>query len=278
LDKKVPYKQDEVLYYAVAWRLKELTAGDDLPDNTDEKYVQDSSASQTGYWQISNIARVVPSPSYPASTPPDWHRTPSVAEIFPAFARLLRIILAELEKLAEQLASSLDVLSAYVAFLRSEVSRYEAIVNRILDLLAQITLKFQMPAAGVYVRGWKGKGGNTYFLTDLMNSLSDVYPDAPPFHDGDEYVAGAVLLAGGPLPSVTAFIEGISLLFGKISEDVQDLLEQAEDEVSRAEQIQLLDDFTIGTPEVTNTFEPLIKCTPQPAEEIQFNDDFTPKG
>lgn len=281
LDKNVEINADETVYYAVAWKLGALTGGDELPDFTGPENA-DAEDDPRDFWQISNVARVVPSPTLPDSTPPNWHRTPALADLIPPLARVLRLIVAEIDKIGERLASSLDLLSDYVDFLRSEVNRYEAIVQRILDVIAEMTLKLQAPTAGIYARGWIGKGGNTYLMTDMASSLSEGYDSSPPFHEGDEYVTGVVMLTGGPRPAVESFTTGLELLFGtQISGSIDNLLENAEEELENIESIQFGEDMEVTKedfkPEFTNDFSETYEkdYAEQLPETVVFSDALT---
>jgi hypothetical protein len=272
IDKGVSVAQDETLYYAVAWQLQVLTEGGEEDTST---------IDPTKYWQVSDVVRVVPEPVIPDSSPPNWNRVPSIADMFPSFARFLRLVVAQLDNIAGRFAGSLEILSTYVAFLRSEVDRYEALTNRILDLLAQISLQFRLPTAGVYGRMWYGRGGNTFFLTDLANSLSSTYPDAPPFHEGDEFVTGVVMLAGGPAPDVTKFRDGIELFFGAMGEDLTNLVGRIDAQIEQIEDIEFLDDLSLGEVEVTDDFTEdftsVVECPCDPVDAVQtaFNPDFS---
>lgn len=206
-DEDVPCSKGDSYYYAVAWKLKAF--GADATDLSAEK------GTDLDYWYISNVARVTPFPILPASTPPDWVRTPSISSLFPEFAALLRRIVLELENIANKFFGAVDMLKQYVEFLKSEIQRYEALVNKILDELKKLLAKFKMPKAGIYMRKFKGQGGNSFFLSDLASSLMQGYENAPPFHRGDEFVTGAIFLAGAPEEGVVdAFIELLGVFFG----------------------------------------------------------------
>lgn len=217
LDADITSTPDDAFYYAVAWKLKAYGASEPIDENT---------GTALDYWYISNIARVVPFPTLPASTVPDWHRTSSVAELFPAFAALLRTLVAQLEAYAAKLTNPLDALSNYIDFLKSEIARYEAIISKLLDDVARLKLAFTMPQAGVYIRTFQGYGGNDFFLSDLAGSFLPSEPSRPPFVRGTEYVTGVVILAGGPKTAVDGLITGLDWILGTKSStsDEQDAM------------------------------------------------------
>ncbi len=259
---------DDSFYYAVAWKLRGWNEGEEFTEG---------GGTELARWRVSNVARVTPSPTLPKPTPPNWYRTPSVASMFPALARLLRLILANLDRILSKFLSAADILSAYIDFLKAEIRKYERIIQKILDLLKEITLTFDMPTAGIYYRTWDGKGGNQFFVNDTLLSLTNGYPNAPPFHQGDEYVTGLVLLAGGPAPSVAAFKASISLFFGNMDEDLQHLLELMEDQVDQIEQVfgdDMTPDFDVVEDNFSDNFESVIVCEPTEEREVSFGDDF----
>jgi hypothetical protein len=186
--------------------------------------------SDTGFEVLSSIERVHYEDRFAGSaksTPPDWVRTPSVLGLVPR----LRGYVADLLLFANQWSS---VASGYSSFLQSsaswlgnEIDRFEALTAdtaaalQILSALAGARI-----SAGIYARTFesssaevnRGNGGMDFLLTDLAKALST---DAcrPPFDRGDEYVAGLVLLAGGPSLAALAPVKtALSLLFSTSSE------------------------------------------------------------
>lgn len=253
IDEDVSASKSDSFYYAIAWKLKAY--------NADETF-EEGNGTDLDYWYISNVARVVPFPTLPLSTPPDWVRTPSVASLFPQFAALLRRLVLEIEAFASKLLGATDLLKKYVEFLKAEIARYEAIVNKILDELAKLTAKFDLPTAGIYYRTFKGVGGNSFFLSDLANSLLPSYENAPPFMRGDEFVTGAILMAGGPEVVVDGFLSAISWIFGSPEETMM---------------AGILDDLgaAVTTMETTYFGEDM-GVTDSPKEEIVFTCDMCP--
>ena len=252
-----PSKLDDNFFVCVAWKLTAF--------NKDQNPVKDP-GRDLGYWYISNIARVAPYVTLPASTPPDWVRTPSVADIFPPLAYFLRMVIGYVEMFASRLLGPADFLKSMVEMLNNEVKRYEALVNDILTKIEDIInmLKIPQVAGGIYTRPFFGQGGNQFFLSDLAKSLSDGYPNAPPFHKGTEYVTGLVLLAGGPELDVRKTIGLLALLFGGASESAEDLatlVNSLGDNVSAAEAVAFGDDLKTVPATPTEAFTPALEPT-----------------
>lgn len=239
IDEDIPTGANDAFYYAVAWKLKAY--GADEP-------IKEGSGTAIDYWYISNVVRLVPYPTLPASTPPDWYRTPSIASIFPQLAEVLRKIVAQIENLANRILGPIDMAKQYIEFLNSEVQRYEQLINDILDEIAKLIAKFELPTTGIYTRTFKGRGGNDFFITDLAKSFLPSEKNRPPFTRGDEYVTGTVIMTGGNLAAVDAFITGLSLIFGGGSEgsELDDSLSLLGEAVNEAENYYFGSDFAQG--------------------------------
>jgi len=219
IDEGITSKPDDSFYYAVAWKLKALG----------ESEANTEGAGQTlDYWYLSNLVRVTPYPTLPSSTPPDWYRTPSIASIFPEFAALLRMLVAQIEGFSSRLLGSVDMLKDYVTFLQSEIDRYERLVSRILDAITKLIYKFSLPTSGVYIRTFKGRGGNDFFISDLASSFLPTEANRPPFIRGDEFVTGTVLMTGGSEAVVDSLISGLSWVFGGPTNDGNEIKEVLE--------------------------------------------------
>ena len=260
---------DDIYYYAVAWRFKAFKNAQAYQANDGE---------ELNYWQISNVVEIIMEPTLPGSTPPDWLRTPSISSLFPGLASFLRYLTAQIEALAAKFTTALDLFSAYIEFLRSEIDRYEELVRRILDLVAKMSLNFDMPTVGIYARTFSGQGGNTFFISDMANSLTDGYPNAPPFHQGDEYVTGVILLAGGPVHVVSAFEAALKLMFGDISSELGAKFSELEQQIAAVESITFNAEFEAiqETPviESTNDSNNISKiCSCAQADEIVYTFD-----
>jgi hypothetical protein len=220
-DKDIICNANDSFYYTVAWKLRGF--------NPTQVEGIDPGV-ELNYWYISNIVRTTPYPTLATSIAPDWNRTSSVASLFPSVATLLRRLGVYIEALAGRFSGTSDYYQQYVQMLRDEIDRYERIALTILSDINKMKLLFSLPSTGVYVRSFKGYGGNRFLLSDLDNSLSEGYDSKmPPFHNGDEFVTGAILLAGGPKPKVDAFLSALSLFFNTSSDASSELYEAIND-------------------------------------------------
>lgn len=264
---------DDTYYFALAYKNRVW--------RSDENWTVDPGYA-LGYWDTSNIARLVPFPVLPGSTPPDWIRTPSFGDMFPDLAYFLRRLLGVIEDYANRLLAVNDLWKKYVEFLRAEVDRYEALVNEILDRIKRLTEMLKLPNAtgGVYARVFKGVGGNQFFLSDLATSLSRSYPNAPPFHRGDEYVMGIIMLAGGNEALVDSFVGLLSLLFGIGSFDEDNLMGSIGDALTAAEAKCFGDDFSViecVDEQFTESLdEAVVSCSTPTRTATEFGDDLSP--
>lgn len=273
IDKGITSKPDDTYYYAVAWKLKALGESE---ANTD------GAGRMLDYWYLSNIVRVTPYPTLPSSTPPDWYRTPSIASIFPEFAALLRMIVAQIEGFSSKLLGAVDMLKDYVVFLKSEIDRYEKIVSDVLDAIAKMREKFSLPKTGVYIRTFKGRGGNDFFVSDLASSFLPGEYNRPPFTRGDEYVTGAVIMTGGSEALVSSLLSGLSWVFGGPAEDgdeMEELLEAISITVGEMEAVEFGSNMQtpiIPQPATASTTEFDVAMSPiemNPVENPQFGKD-----
>jgi len=269
----VPAVQNDSFIFFIAWKV--TVEGD---ENSDYK-----GSKELDYWDLSNAAYVVPYPTLPRSTPPDWIRTPSVAEIFPEFGYLLRLMMAQIEKLLDKLMSPAELLKQYIAMLRREVERYGALVNAILEQLKKIAELLNLPknVGGIYVRKFYGKGGNQFFLNDLATSLAPGFPNAPPYTRGDEYVTGVVWLAGGPNPQVQAVMSILDMFF-PVSSSTENMIESLGAEIAVMEQQFFGEDIQVG--EEPPVFDESLCAIRKggsldkdmPSTTFRFGDDFSP--
>jgi hypothetical protein len=205
IDEDIECDVDDIFYYAVAWKLRARRG----EGSTEEGRLLE-------YWYISNVVQVSPYTTTPESTPPNWHRTPSIADLFPAFAAVLRKAVNAIEKLASRITTTEEMMQQYIDFLRSEIARYDRMITKILSEITKLKTGFELPDQGIYLRTFHGVGGVNFLITDLASSLLDSYPGAPPFHKGTEFVTGSIILTGGPKRVVQGTMKALDLiLIGK---------------------------------------------------------------
>lgn len=276
----LPVADGDTYYFAIAWQ---LTAYDGATGLVAEAGGwSEKTGTELQYWDLSNRAQVYPFPTYPDSTPPDWVRTPSVAEIIPPLAYFIRVAAGYIEALAARLEVPGNMLKDYVAFLKAEILRYETIVEDILLQIQALTNLLRLPEklGGVYIRAFEGEGGNQYLLSDLANSLSDGFPNAPPFHRGDEYVMGVILMAGGPKARVQASTALLRAIFASGSSEVESLADSLGAAIGDLEEATFGADLNATTEAEATVFDeslqPLKLCTVPVADTITFSDDLQP--
>lgn len=235
-DSKVPATEDDVFYYAVAWKLKAFRPDESLSEN---------GGKNLNWWHISNIARVTPLASLPASTPPDWRRTRSIGDILPPLANVLYRVLSVIKTFQERLKSGAIAGEAYLEFLEAEIDRYNRLATDILDQIAKLAAYMQLPTSGLYARFFYGKGGNTFLMQEIAKGFSADEKNRPPFDKGSEYVTGLVLLAGGPAPDVKAFLKTISWIFGNPDMGNREVLRELGDTLTGMEELFYADDMSL---------------------------------
>ena len=277
VDADVPTTKEDSFSYAVAWKLKgsgRLTAISDLYEDV-----------EIGYFYLSNVVRVTPYPKYPASTPPDWIRSPTLEELLPEFGYLLRKFVMYIEEFADKIVSNVDYYKQYIQLLKNEVDRYAALAQYILDQLKKLLALFNLPniTGGLYMRTFFGQGGNDFFLRDLGSSLSPSFEDAPPFTKGDEYVTGLVILSGGPQFVVEPAMALINLLWGgAVSNPLMDSianLGQQLDSYSTAfdDQFKQIEAGSVAAKTASDNIHDIVDCehNSQPTQVPNFNEDMS---
>ena len=275
----LPVEDGDTYHFAMAWA---LTAYDGATSAIADGVWDTSLGVEMSYWDLSNMPQVFPFPTYPDSTPPDWVRSPSVAELIPPLAYFIRVAAGYIEALAARLEVPGNMLKDYVAFLKAEILRYETIVEDILLQIRALTELLRLPSkvGGVYIRAFEGSGGNQYFLSDLANSLSEGFPNAPPFHRGDEYVMGIILMAGGPKARVQASTALLKAIFASGSAEVESLVDSLGKSIGGLEEATFGADLN-ATAEVESamfdeSLQPLKLCTVPAPLATTFGDDLQP--
>jgi len=175
-----------------------------------------------------------------------------------------------------------NFLKEYAEFLKDEVQRYEGIIEDLLNRITQMSTLMQLPPSGVYMRSFFGKGGNQFFLSDLATSLQRNYPNVPPFHRGDEYVAGVIYLIGGPQLIVEQGLTLLGLIFGaEDASEISELIDSVGPTVATAERMLFGDDLTVTTTTPTaedfdEALQPLVLCQPEETTTITFGENLEP--
>jgi hypothetical protein len=202
--------KDDTYWYAVAWQLEVFGA-------EAEAYsaVVAGGSEVLPYALLSNIARATMNANLPYSQRPDWSRTNSIRDIAPPVAKLLEALMAGISRAASRIIGASKQGEELLQFIENEINKYVGIADGIINEVEKIMYLLQPPTVGVYVHSFYGQGGNQYFLQDLSyNLFNQADPNAPPFWEGDEYVFGLVLMAGGPNPDVSRFVDSIGWLLG----------------------------------------------------------------
>lgn len=143
-------------------------------------------------------------------TAPDWVRTPSVAGVVPPIEQFIAVIRDYVQALASAATTASTRADEYVAFLNAEIARYGSRIDRVNQLLSQISTVFETPDVGVYATLRTGEGGISSVIASLAQALEETTDTAPPFLTGDEFVTGFFLL--GADDSISNVLRVASLL------------------------------------------------------------------
>lgn len=264
---KLDTTRDDVWHFYIAWFLRGFNQTDDFAK---------AKGNDLGYWYLSNAARVTPMQTASSGTPPDWVRTPSIADVLPPLAYIIKRMTALIEYFASYIPTALEQFRKYIEFMRREIQRYERLVTRIIDeVLALLRLLDVKSIGGLYAHTYTGKGGNSYLISEMRRSMSRGYPNAPPFFDGTEFVTGVVLVAGGAQANVEAASPLFDLLFGNGDNSVSSQQKELMDSIGA--QVALIEETVSPTEQPkSDTLEGLKLCVrPSPPITV-FGPDLNP--
>lgn len=200
-------------YYHVSFRT-ELRSTDG-ETRTDQGFVDLSSCSTI---RVDSASRTAPRS---AGNPPDWVRTPSLAQTIPAIGDFIDKIKEYVRSFSSSINSASNYENTFVEFLGREADRYAAKADDLTRYLDRVSAISVLPSAAVGTYVGQGKGGVGAFLGDVAKALSDTTDDnRPAFDNGTEYVTGVVMLAVGPDPApVQKAFEAFQLFFGSPETD-----------------------------------------------------------
>lgn len=204
---------DKDYYYHVAFQT-ELRPSDNGAI-IDQGFVDLSSCTHI---RLESAGRVHPRSE---GNPPDWVRSPSVAQAVPAIGELIDKVKEYVKSFATSVNSTSNYENTFINFLSQEADRYAAKADELTRYLDRVTAISLMPSAGVSAYVSYGEGGVSSFLGDMATALSDTEdPDRPQFDNGSEYVTGVVLLAVGPNPApIQSTLAAFELFFGPPEND-----------------------------------------------------------
>ena len=169
MDKDIELDEGGTVYYAVAWKMKDME-----------------------YNFLSNIATCTPVPNTGNSEAPDWIRTPGLGQLIPPLGDAIGGLSSTLDILLERFKPASSAALGYIDAVERQLDMYAEYIDRIILALERLTLQLSFPRfAGLYARDFKVQGTSA-FEADLAVSLSE--DDAPPYHEGTEYVMGLILL------------------------------------------------------------------------------------
>jgi hypothetical protein len=202
LTKGTPY------YYTIGYNLKV---------GTSEEIAQ-GTADEVGFRRLSNAVKMYftgQAQKSGAGTAPDWIRTPSVVDLLPDLAGVIRQLLAFLEQMGGTVTGYGDMLKGYAKFLEGEIKAFQAVVAEVTLVIDKLVALTGSATTGAYFKPFAGVGGTDFLVKDLAQSLFGNDPARPSFDAGDEFVMGMVVLAGAPSPAALAPVQAaLDVLFG----------------------------------------------------------------
>lgn len=195
LDKTLTY------FYFVAW----------------ETSITESGKTTTfAFDRLSNVCKTrVAAPVPVKGVPPDWMAYGSPLALIPELDVQVKAMLEKIRALGDRqgggvsgaLSNALDMALANLDRLATQLDQANA-------AFAQLGAVFGAPLPGIYTTAIAGTGGNTFLAAELAKRLQDKTDTSRPPFDGDEYVLGVCIVAGGPrLPDIQPVIDLLASLF-----------------------------------------------------------------
>lgn len=181
-------------YYAVSFHVKLGTS----------KELAAGGGTDLNFSRLSNVVKAYFSqedhgtPRSVEGTPPDWYRTPRTIDLFPAMGKLIDQVLALTAQLGDTTTGYSDLLQANVKVIEQQIQGYTDLASRLSAASSAISAFTSINLGAVSARSFSGTGGVNFIKKDLVKAFGDTTdPNRPPF-DGDEFVAGVVVLATTP--------------------------------------------------------------------------------
>lgn len=226
---------------------------------------QDGDEEVQDYKLISNVQslRVADtSGQHSVGIKPNWTDTPNVLALIPDLQFYVKYIQAYLDTLKGKIVGPSTALLEYIAFLKSELNRYEKLINDIRNKIHKLLSLLKTPEAGIYATTiMLPQGGVQEFERELARRLlDDEDSTAPPFRTGTEFVAGLVMLAGTPdtsgLTQAASFFEMFFGASSPVTTPFQNAVASIEKVVDEAAQkaVTLGDDLKPGNTVETQSY------------------------
>lgn len=178
---------DKTYHYAIGYQT-ESVAGESTPIEYTPLFLATTSI------YVSSKFNVMPR----KGVPPDWIVLPNAISLIPGFKDLMDKITLFLDGLEKRLDDASSTYKKYIEALSKEIDRYVRFAQELALLIQELVNLLTFPR-DVYIGAYTfaGKGGNSFFISELGKALTDTNdPNRPPFDLGSEAVTGFILMAG----------------------------------------------------------------------------------
>ena len=267
-------------YYAVSFHVSFGTSSLLLSgDGADLNFVRLSNASKV-YLSKEDHG----TPRSIVGTPPDWYRTARTIDLLPAAGALLNQVTALSAQLGATAVGYGDLLKTNVTLLEQQINGYADLAIQLTSALSSLLAISSINLGTVSSRAFSGTGGTDFVKKDLVQAFGDTSdPNRPPF-DGDEFVAGVVLLA--TTPNAVTLLEKIMGSINSGASAIAAALEKIDVELATLESIVFNADLTAhaATPVQSSTvtdFSSLVGesasyCYHSYEPSVTFDSNFNP--
>jgi len=194
-------------YYCVAWKVDSTEAG---------------KTTTLPYDRVSNVVSARPRAIMPPFTgePPNWDARGSVLSVMPDLAAQVRVLLERIRVLADRKTGGpAEALTNTITLLEKNLERFALQLDQLNAQAKRLNAMFNVPLPSLYSTSFSGVGGNSYLLGELARRLNDTSDENRPPYDGNEYVMGVCIVAGGPRQAdIQPIIDFLASLFGSEEE------------------------------------------------------------
>jgi hypothetical protein len=204
---------------------------------------------------------------------PDWVSSTAPLSIIPGLEDAVRILLATLQILRDQIASPIAELDEFLEDLEGFIAFWTGRLTEISETLRGLAEALKALRVGFSVYGFYTTSGGTNALISEMNSafFDEAVKNRPQFDGGGDVVAGLTWLSASPgLETLRPLIELYRLLFGDVFTEIDkgEVVSSPEDpdtglsgESSATDLSEAINSILRVTAEVEQSTEELVEAT-----------------
>ena len=252
VDSDPSLNKNDVYFYFVAW---------------ETIIIEGNTTTVMPFDRVSNHAKthVRSAPPDQKIVPPRWISFQNVLGIIPALQTSLDALTTNIYTLVNrQTGGASASVTAATDMLLQTVERYIKQISALNAQIERLQTSVLVPLPGLFATTITGNGGNGYLIGELASRLSDTSDDGRPPYDGNEFVMGICIVAGGLRPpDVQPTLDFLQELFQPPTptSPLQTILNTLDQTINMAEQAYLNPTLKPTTPNQTY-FDPAMQPYP----------------